>query len=395
MNKETYFDYLDNEELLRFFSGAVKIPSVNPPGREEPMTEYLETFLRENRLEWERVSAEDGRFNLVVKLRGKRSTDSIIFTGHQDVVPVSDEELRRWNCEPFAAEIRDGFLYGRGSSDMKGGLTAALYAMAVLRQNGIEPETDIIFAATVDEENYMKGSKNLLDSPLLDGARYLVVCEPTNLHLCIKGKGRTWAEVCVQGKTAHGSQAGAGDNALYTAVDLIQKIRHTELSGYSSPQNGESFWRTLAIQAGVEPQVVPDTCRFTVDARLAVGHPVGAVWEQLDGLISELQTEAPDTRVSYTVIDERPSWATAEDSPLVRLCKNALAQAGLAYIPDMFAGSTDASVLVRRGLTPVIIGPGDLSVVHRENECLELSQLYSAARLYLAMMMSPLVCPKR
>ena len=387
---QNYFDYIDDDELRTFFSGAVKIPSINPPGNEAPMVQYIENFLQANKIEYERIPVEGNRCDIVARVRGKTRENSIIFTGHMDVVPVSDEERGRWNFDPFGAEIRDGVLYGRGSSDMKSGLTAALYAMAVLQRHGIVPPTDIIFAATIDEENYMKGSKKLLYSPFFDGARSLVVCEPTDLKLCIKGKGRTWADVCVRGKTAHGSQAGAGDNAIYTAINLIEKIKHTELTGYSSAENGVSFWRTLAIQAGVEPQVVPDTCVFTVDARLAVGHPIDAVWAQLDELIAALHREVPTAQVSYIVVDRRPSWTTAESDPLVQRCKTALEAVGLPYIPNIFAGSTDGSVLVKQGLTPVIIGPGDLAVVHRENEHIKLSQLYQAARLYLSMMLSRL-----
>ena len=384
---QNYFDYIDDDELRTFFAGAVKIPSINPPGNEAAMVQYVEEFLQANKIEYERIPVEGNRCDIVARVRGKTRENSIIFTGHMDVVPVSDEERRRWNFDPFGAEIRDGVLYGRGSSDMKSGLTAALYAMAILQRRGIVPPTDIIFAATIDEENYMKGSKKLLYSPLFDGARSLVVCEPTDLKLCIKGKGRTWADICVRGKTAHGSQAGAGDNAIYTAINLIEKIKHTALTGYSSAENGESFWRTLAIQAGVEPQVVPDTCVFTVDARLAVGHPIDAVWAQLDELIDALHQEVPTAQVSYTVIDRRSSWTTAGSDPLVQRCKTALGAVGLPYIPDIFAGSTDGSVLVKQGLTPVIIGPGDLAVVHRENEHIKLSQVYQAARLYLSMML--------
>ena len=384
---QNYFDYIDDDELRSFFAGAVKIPSINPPGNEAPMVQYIEDFLKTYMIDYERIPVEGNRCDIVARVRGKTRQNSIIFTGHMDVVPVSDEERRRWNVDPFGAEIRDGILFGRGSSDMKSGLTAALYAMAVLQRHGIVPPTDIIFAATIDEENYMKGSKKLLNSPLFDGARSLVVCEPTDLKLCIKGKGRTWADVCVRGKTAHGSQAGGGDNAIYTAINLIEKIKHTELTGYSSAENGESFWRTLAIQAGVEPQVVPDTCVFTVDARLAVGHPIDAVWAQLDKLIAALHREVSTAQVSYTVIDRRSSWGTAESDPLVQRCKTALKTVDLPYILDIFAGSTDGSVLVTQGLVPVIIGPGNLAVVHRENEHITLSQVYQAARLYLSMML--------
>ena len=78
-----------------------------------------------------------------------------------DVVPVSDDEMKRWNTPPFTSTIKDGKLYGRGSADMKSGLLSALYAMILLKRNNITPKRDIILVATIDEENYMKGSRAL------------------------------------------------------------------------------------------------------------------------------------------------------------------------------------------------------------------------------------------
>lgn len=387
MNIDEYFNLIDDQELLDIFANAVKIPSINPPGNEEKMCIYIENLLKQNDIPYEKAQVEEKRYDIIARLKGKSNTDSIIFTGHMDVVPVSDEEMRRWDYEPFSATIKDGFLYGRGSSDMKSGLISALYAMIVLKRNNIVPPNDIIFVATVDEENYMKGSKALLNSKLISDAKYLVVCEPTNLKLCNKGKGRTWANVFVNGKTAHGSQAGVGENAIYLAIRLIEKIKNTSFDNYKSKENSDSFWRTLAINAGVEPQVVPDKCTFTVDARLAVGHKTKQVWEVLDKLIQEVQNEVSDFSATYEIVDKRESWHTDKDDKIVKIIEKSLESIDEKLELDIFAGSTDASVLIKNNLIPVIIGPGDLSKVHRENECIEINQLYKAARLYLGVMM--------
>lgn len=381
----TVYNYRDR--LIDFVAGAVQIPSINPPGCEEAMLAYLEQFLSEYGIDYATVPVALHRFNIVARLRGAQNTDSIVFTGHTDVVPVSTEERTRWLYDPFSAHRENGMMYGRGSSDMKGGLCAALYAMASLKEEGITPPRDIIFAATIDEENLMTGSKALVNSPLLDGSSYLVVCEPTDMHLCLKGKGRTWAEICVKGKTGHGSQIGVGENAIYTAIKLIKKMQHTSFTVYGSPENGESFWRTLAIHAGVEPQVVPDTCVLTVDARLAAGHPCEQVWQCLDGLIQEMEQEIEHCRINYTVIDKRPSWVTPEQHLFAQHCIRTLQVCGIPYIPDIFSGSTDGNILIARGLIPVIIGPGDLRAVHRENEYVQLEQLYQAFQFYRELML--------
>ena len=158
-----YFDLINDKELLTIFANAVKIPSINPPGKEKKMCEYVENLLKTNDIEYEKVMVEQDRYDIVARIRGKSNENSIIFTGHMDVVPVSDEEMKRWNYEPFSATIKDGFLYGRGSSDMKSGLISAIYAMIVLKRNNIIPPNDMLLEATLDEEKYIKWSKGKIN----------------------------------------------------------------------------------------------------------------------------------------------------------------------------------------------------------------------------------------
>lgn len=378
-----YFDLIDYKELTDIFINSVKIPSTNPIGNEKPMCEYVENLLKENNIDYKTVLVENERYNIIARLNGKSKENAIIFTGHMDVVPVSDDELKRWDVDPFSATIKDGYVYGRGSSDMKSGLMSAIYAMIILKRNNITPTNDIILVATIDEENYMKGSSALIGSTLLQNAKYLVVCEPTNLKVCNAQKGRTWADVYVKGKTAHGSQKGLGENAIYLAIKLIEQIKNTNFKEY--PQ---TFWRTLSINAGVEPQVVPDNCKFTVDARLQVGQDTKDIWKKLDCLIKDMKEEISDFDATYNIIDERMSWQTNENEKIIKDIKHSLEKLNLPYETDIFQGSTDASKLIKNNLIPVIIGPGDLSVVHKENECVDLKQVYDACKLYINLMIS-------
>ena len=377
------FDLIDKDELLDIFSKAVAIPSTNPKGNEKPMCEYVENLLKQNDIEYFTVPVENDRYDIVAKIHGHSSEDSIVFTGHMDVVPVSDDEMNRWNTHPFSPTIKDGKLFGRGSADMKSGLISAIYSMILLKRHNIKPSRDVILAATIDEENYMKGSKALQNNPIFEGAKYLIVCEPTDMKICNEQKGRTWADVCVHGMTAHGSQKGVGENAIYLAIKLIEKIKNTEFEKYP-----DTFWRTLAINAGVEPQVVPDRCTFTVDARLQVGHDPSNIWEKLEDMIKQIKKENPHFDATYDIADMRTSWHTSKENKLIQSVENSLKKLDILPIFETFSGSTDASMLIKNSLIPVIIGPGDLSVVHRENEYVELSQLYDSCRLYLDIMTS-------
>lgn len=375
------FDLIDEDELVDIFSKAVDIKSTNPKGNEKPMCEYVESLLKQNGIEYVSVSVEEGRYDIIAKIRGSRDKDALVFTGHMDVVPVSDDEMKRWNTPPFASTIKDGKLYGRGSADMKSGLISAIYSMILLKRNNITPKRDIILAATIDEENLMKGSKALQDNEAFKNAKYLIVCEPTDMKICNEQKGRTWADICVHGMTAHGSQKGVGENAIYLAIKLIEKIKHTEFKEYP-----DTFWRTLAINAGVEPQVVPDRCVFTVDARLQVGHEPAKIWEKLEELIQEIKSENPHFDATYEIEDMRTSWHTKKEDELIKGIMSSLKKLEINPVFDTFTGSTDASMLIKNNLIPVIIGPGDLSVVHRENEYVELKQLFESCKLYIDIM---------
>lgn len=375
------FDFIDEDELLDIFSKAVDIPSTNPKGNEKPMCEYMESLLKQNDIEYFTVPVEDNRYDIIAGLGGKSNEDAVVFTGHMDVVPVSDDEMKRWNTPPFSSTIKDGKLFGRGSADMKSGLISAVYSMILLKRHNITPERDIILAATIDEENYMKGSKALYKNEIFDNAKYLIVCEPTDMKICNKQKGRTWADICVHGMTAHGSQKGAGENAIYLAIKLIEKIKNTEFKEYP-----DTFWRTLAIKAGVEPQVVPDRCVFTVDARLQVGHKPSSIWEKLEELINEIKAENPYFDANYEVADIRESWHTSKEDILIKKIVASLKKIEVSPSFETFSGSTDASMLIKNDLIPVIIGPGDLSVVHRENEYVKLEQLFKSCKLYMDIM---------
>ena len=378
---QNIFELINEDELVDIFSKAVDIKSTNPKGNEKPMCEYVESLLKQNGIEYFKVPVEEGRYDIIAKIRGSQDKDALVFNGHMDVVPVSDDEMKRWNTPPFTSTIKDGKLYGRGSADMKSGLISAIYSMILLKRNNITPKRDIILAATIDEENLMKGSKALQDNEAFKNAKYLIVCEPTDMKICNEQKGRTWADICVHGMTAHGSQKGVGENAIYLAIKLIEKIKHTEFKEYP-----DTFWRTLAINAGVEPQVVPDRCVFTVDARLQVGHEPAKIWEKLEELIQEIKYENPHFDATYEIEDMRTSWHTKKEDELIQGIISSLKKFDINPVFGTFTGSTDASMLIKNNLIPVIIGPGDLSVVHRENEYVELKQLFESCKLYIDIM---------
>lgn len=375
---------MDRNKRLELLKSMIAIPSVNPPGREGEMGRFLLEVLEEYGLPADTYEIGEDRFAVVTKIPGKTSKRGLIFTGHMDVVPVSAEEEIRWNTDPFVPVVEGERLYGRGAADMKGGLTAGLCALIALKEEDFTPERDIFLVATVDEEDFMGGSKRVADLPELSSATDVVVMEPTGLNCCINGRGRTYGTLTFHGATGHGSQ-GAGDgNAILLANRFISRMMEEELS--SHPLFGESFWQPVAVDAGVEPCVVPDSCHLKIDARLHPEHPVEDIWQRVESILEELGLFE---RTEVSVIDRRQGFCTPLDHPFIEFIKRAAEEEEIPFLTDTFMGTTDGSVFRMEGRrTVAIMGPGDLSVVHRENEWLDLREWDMAYRWYLRMMRS-------
>lgn len=356
----------------------VRVPSVNPPGLEEKAVRVCTEFLKKHGVSYFTVEVAPGREDVVAIKRGTQpNLPGIIFTGHLDVVPVSEKEYARWICDPFAAQIRDGRLYGRGATDMKSGVAALLTALVFST-----PVRDVAAVLTVDEEDAMAGSKALVGHPALSRFTEVVVCEPTDMRLCTKGRGRTYGHITVTGQTGHGSRPGVSLSAIKMARYLMDEMDRVELNPGKSEGDDRTFWQILAIHAGVEPCVVPDSVKMTLDARLALDDKPERIWSQLRAVIADLKQKYPSFGAEIDVIDCREPWETDANSPLIKRLDHLLP----GHDRLCFTGTTDGTILRRDGRDVVIIGPGNLDLAHKENESVSLEALRQALVLYGALM---------
>lgn len=214
-------------ELLRDF---LRIDTTNPPGNEEKAALFIQEFLRREGIASEIYQAQPGRANILSRIKGKTGGKPVILLGHIDVVPAKRDE---WCCDPFAAEVRDGFLYGRGTIDMKAQVICQLASFVELALQGTPPKRDIIFLATCDEEvGGNHGVEFMLDRvPELKDASF-VLSEGGNMF---EENGSVHAQISVtekklsqfilkaSGKGGHGSMPHA-DNANEKIVAAAQRI---------------------------------------------------------------------------------------------------------------------------------------------------------------------------
>ncbi len=387
MNDETtrraLVEAVDERELVELCARLVRARSENPPGEEAEAAGIVADWCRELGAEVTVTEPAERRPNVIARFPGTGSTPGLAFSGHLDVVPVSRDERNRWARDPYGGEIADGELWGRGSADMKGGVAAAMAAIAALRRTKTELPGDLWLLASMDEEAEMLGVKAMVEGDALAGVGAAIVCEPTNLRVAHICKGRTWATLRVLGQTAHSSLKGAGVNAISHGVRLAAALESATPDHWPHELAGEPWWAVTEIEGGIEPAIVPDRCDVTLDVRLVPGQTTAGIWDEVQAVIDRLATEVPDFRCEVDVVERREPWEVDSKGAVV----SAMA-AGVRDATDRdaelfaFLGTTDASYLVPAGTPCVICGPGDLARTHRENEGVPIAELSAAARAY-------------
>ncbi|MBU4227740.1 M20/M25/M40 family metallo-hydrolase, partial [bacterium] len=207
----------EKKELNDLLQGLIQIKSVNPPGNENQIANFIKKFLLKNNIHPELVPLEEGRSSVIAKIEGKEERN-ITLCGHLDTVRVKEEE---WTKPPFQGLIENGRMYGRGAADMKGGVAVILYAAVLLKRRGIIPKKTIQLALTADEEWGYRGAKTLVDQGYFKQTDLLIITEPTNLQVSIGEKGEVWIKAKFFGKSAHGSTPELGRNTVIPGSKFI------------------------------------------------------------------------------------------------------------------------------------------------------------------------------
>ncbi|MCW5716056.1 MAG: M20 family metallopeptidase [Bauldia sp.] len=378
---------VDEGTVVGLTRDLVRIDSTNPPGRERAVAELILGRAAEWGIAGELQPIDNDRANAILRLRGSGSGPTLLYCGHLDTVPLG---AHPWSVEPFGGERKDDRLYGRGTTDMKGGVASMLVGLAALARSGVELPGDIVFACVAGEEVDCIGSRHFLESGGMAGVDWLVISEPTNLDLVVAHKGALRAEITTQGRAAHGAMPALGVNAILHMTKVIERLGSFALPPRPHPLLSASTLSVNMISGGFRTNVVPDICRIAVDIRTLPGHEHPEVIALVQQELDRLGTEIADFSGSVRIIDEAAPVATPMAHPLVR---TALATATRAYgtAPairgvDYFS---DASILQPpTGVPTLLVGPGDETLAHQVNESVAVEALVKASRLFATLPMA-------
>ena len=241
--------------------------------------------------------------NCICHIKGKQPGPKILFDGHMDTVPVPD--TASWEHDPFGAEIIDGKMYGRGTSDMKGALSSMMAAAAFYAKDcDYDFKGDIYVAGVVHEECFEGVAAREISAHVKPD--YVIIGEASQLNIKIGQRGRGEIQVETFGEPAHSASPDEGVNAVYKMCRVIEAIRG--LVPPTHPVLGDGILELVDIKSSPYPgaSVVPDYCRATYDRRLLVGETKESVLAPLQELLDNMMKEDSQlkAKVSFVTMEE-------------------------------------------------------------------------------------------
>jgi acetylornithine deacetylase len=376
--EQAVLDGIDEASLADLTTALVRAGQ-DQPGEEAATVNVLRVAAVELGLDVVESAVEPGRNNVRVTLEGGTGP-GLLLLGHTDVVPVGVG----WTTDPFGGAVRDGRIYGRGASDMKGGLAASLTALAALRDVGLSGPVEL--AALVDEEETGKGIRAYVESvqqPFLG----CLTAEPTDLQTIIGARGASYLRIEIHGKACHAGNPDDGANAIYGAAAVVAEIErlHAELVQLPHPLLGPATWSVGQIHGGAGGSIVPAECVVIADRRLLPGESPETVLDGLRERVDGLLLTERGLTVDVAMPMEMPAFETPADSVLALAADAALADAGGPGLPlGGWTAACDGGFVARDlGIPVVVLGPGSaINQAHRADESVAVSELIVAARAY-------------
>ena len=429
----------NKEEYINFLRELVQTQSYNPPGNEKNIALKIENFLKDSGVKTEIFPFGNNRANLIAYLNDNFKGKNLLYNAHMDVVPPGNEE--EWKNPPLSAYIkRNKYMYGRGTSDMKGGLAAMTIALKILKKISSDYTGNLILNAVADEETGGElGTKWCLDNKLKDiKFDFAIISEPSGLDplpkaIILGEKGRFLVKIITYGIATHSGLPFMGKNAILIMNKIISELDRIDkyVTNVDPPMplkkikvlvsrafpNEEIFEKVFTeqpllnnvltsltqftksvniINGGIKDNVVPDRCEAIIDFRLLPNQDPNDILKALRKLIEDdigyslkdpLVKSIDDVYVDLEILQQSEGsyWKNWEKSSTLKELQNTIddvyeKKSFFVLMPQ----SADSNYLRNNGFCPqtVIFGPGSGSSVHSANEFIEIEDYLKAIKVF-------------
>ncbi len=370
---------IDQNEAKNLIVELIRIPSVNPGGKVAECAAFINQWLNENGIP-SQIHEFNGVSNVVAKL-GSSSGKRLLWNGHFDVVPPGEN----WDTDPFEGVYKDGFVYGRGTSDMKGGLAAMMLALKSLKDTPLNGE--IVFMGIGDEETGSKNGTIALLRELGNSYDSAVVSEPTDFYLESAQRGLRWVEITVRGKACHAGRPYVGRNAVEYAAKAIAALKgihydvHHDIFEEGLKEPSLSITK---ISGGIQANVIPESCTLLIDRRLLPGETEEKILTEIRGALATIQEEGFSTEIK--VVNKGWDPYIIDQNEAILNCLKKSYKDTMKEEPCVRGkgGCTDASHIFHAGIPVVIFGPGAAGESHTANEKVSVARIAAAAEIYVS-----------
>ncbi len=362
------------ENVISLTQKLIAFNTINPPGNEKESAKVIGNLLSTNGFDVEYISFEKNRLHILAEKGVSDDELPIIFSGHLDTVPLGANE---WSVHPFNGEIKDGKLFGRGTTDMKGGVAAIVLAAIQAFDEGT-PKGGVKLFITAGEELGCQGAQQLVGSrKKWAGAKGLIIAEPTANIPATGHKGGLYIKVSATGVTAHSSMPELGDNAIYKIARAISKIEKFQFNAENDGLLGLPTINVGRMNGGININSVPDYAEFTIDVRSTtkVNH---------SEIIKQLKREL-GSEMNFEVLVDLKAVSTNENNPFVDVVYRACnVDRDSNEFPKALPYLTDGSVLQSafKGVPTIILGPGEPQMAHQTDEFIFIDKLKQSVEIY-------------
>ncbi len=374
---------MNETTVVNLLQDLIRIPSVNidmSPSHghtEQACAEFVGDFLHSCGAKVHFDEVESGRPNVIGSFPTRGGGPRMVFAPHLDTVSIEGMTI-----EPFAGEVRDGKIWGRGASDTKGSMAAMLWALSQHRDSFADMTAEVSFVGLMGEEAGQPGSKHF-------GARYAadydfaIVGEPTSLDIVHAHKGSCWLEIVTKGRACHGSEPEKGENAILKMARWLPnlvKALEERFASFRDPFLGVPTVSVGLIDGGSSPNIVAASCRVTLDLRLTPALlAAGSAEDHVRAALRDLGV------VESVEIIPSPTAPPLSEDPeqewIQKLCKNGASCVSAPWF-------CDAGWLVEAGIPSIACGPGSIAQAHTKDEFISVEDLEAGGDFFLRYLQS-------
>lgn len=368
---------MNKQDVQEILSDIINIETVSSASNLD-IIDYIDTLLQRSGVASRRVPSADGRKSSVFATIGDPALPGIVLSAHTDVVPAAGQA---WTVPPFAATVKDGRIYGRGASDMKGFLALALAAVPMFV--AASARTPVHLAFSYDEEVGCLGAPDLVRAlgACVAPPALAIVGEPTSLRVARAHKGKISRRVHVTGRPGHSSMPHRAANAVESAAALVAGLREIARDLSRHPK-GDAFdppyttVHTGSLHGGTALNLVPEAAVFDYEIRYLPGEDTLPLLGRIDALFAAeraaLKAQAAEADIRVETLAEYPALDTPADAPATGLMARL---AGDDAPPVTVAFGTEAGIYAAAGIPTLVCGPGDIARAHKPDEWIGLDEL--------------------